>query len=165
MAIRLLMLALFTFSISCVEAPVPVIAETTAAQPSGQTNGGNAVKTIFDYKSELRLTDDQEQRMRQILVNLNKELQVERAKLTILSYDLDELIRKEADLDQIKRTLHQEADLRASIAYADLAAGRQINGTLTSDQLNKWRQIQTSARQAVASASEVKADEPKAKKK
>jgi len=141
------------------------IGDRAVAEPApASAPATNQVKTIFDYKSELTLSDDQEQRMRQILVNLNKELQVERAKLTILSYDLEELIRKEADLDSIKRALQQEAELRASIAYADLAAGRQINSTLTNDQLTRWRAIQASARQ-VASSGAVDTDKKDKKKK
>ncbi len=47
-------------------------------------------KTIFDYKMELNLTDGQERKMKQILTDLSPDLQVERTKLTLVNYDLED---------------------------------------------------------------------------
>ncbi|MGH7164451.1 MAG: Spy/CpxP family protein refolding chaperone [Nitrospiraceae bacterium] len=104
--------------------------------------------TIFDYKKELKLTDEQEQKIRQLLLDLSKQLQIEQAKLTLANAELEELLKKEAELEKIKEVVNREATIRAAITYADLAAGRQINAVLTPAQLKQWRAIQEQARQA-----------------
>ena len=113
-----------------------------------QTASPQTVKTIFDFKTDLSLTDTQEKQIKQILVDLNRELQLEKAKHTIASIELQDLVKKEADLEQIRKALDQEASLRASMSYADLAATRKINKVLSSEQLQKWRTIQDSVRPA-----------------
>ncbi len=121
--------------------PMPGHSQTT--QPS--TDQKN---TIFDYKKELKLTDEQEQKIRQLLLELSKKLQIEQAKLTLANADLEELLKKEAELEKIKEAVNREAAIRAEITYADLAAGRRINAVLTPAQLKQWREIQEKARQA-----------------
>ena len=98
--------------------------------------------TIFDYKAELKLTDEQEQQIRQILTDLARELQLQSARRTIVTHELGELLKKEADLAQIKKQLEQESALSASMTYEDIAASRRINAVLTPEQLKKWRGIQ-----------------------
>ena len=39
---------------------------------------------------ELNLTDEQERKMKQILTDLSPDLQVERTKLTLVNYDLED---------------------------------------------------------------------------
>jgi len=125
------------FSFLLVAALAGPVYSQTANQP---------IKTTFDYKAELSLTDAQEKEIKQILIDLNRELQLEKAKLTIAGIELQDLIKKEADLDQIRKALNQEAALRVSLAYADLAATRKINQVLSSEQLRKWRAMQEAAR-------------------
>ena len=103
-------------------------------------------KTIFDFKGELKLADKQESKIREILGDLNREIQLNRAKLTILSFELEDLIKKDGNLDQIKKNLKEHADLQSSMRYADIVATREINKVLSSEQLKKWRGIQASAR-------------------
>ena len=103
-------------------------------------------KTIFDFKAELKLTDKQEKEIREILAELNRDLQLNRAKLTILSFELEDLTQKEGNLEQMKKNLKDQADLQSSMRYADIVATRRINKVLSSEQLKKWRSIQASAR-------------------
>ncbi len=118
-------------------AVVPVFAQT-ADQPTKQT--------IFDYKDELKLTDKQEGEIRQILADLNREVQIAGAKLTILKYELEDLINQDDKLDQLKKNLQEEATLRANVRFADLVATRKINKVLSPDQLAKWRKVQDASR-------------------
>jgi hypothetical protein len=111
-----------------------------------QTANPQAVKTIFDYKTDLKLSDAQEKQIKQILIDLNRELQLEKAKHTIATIELQDLVKQEADLGRIKQALDQEASLRVSMSYADLVATRNINKVLSPEQLRKWRTIQDSAR-------------------
>ena len=111
-----------------------------------QTAAPQAIKTIFDFKSELNLTDAQEKQIKDILIDLNRELQLEKAKHTIAGIELQDLVKQEADLDRIRSALDREAALRASMTYADLVATRKINKVLSAEQLQKWRSIQDAAR-------------------
>jgi hypothetical protein len=111
-----------------------------------QATHPQGVKTIFDFKAELRLSDTQEKDIKQILADLTRELQLEKAKHTIAAIELQDLVRQDVDLGQIRRALDQEAGLRASMTYVDIAATRKINHVLSPDQLQKWRTIQESAR-------------------
>ena len=94
----------------------------------------------------MNLTDQQEQEIRQILAELNREAQLAGAKLTVLKFELEDLIQKEDELELIRKNLNVDAELRASVKYADLAATRKINKVLSSKQLLKWRSVQEAAR-------------------
>jgi len=91
--------------------------------------------------------DKQEKEIRQALADLNRELQLKRAKLTILSIELEDLVKREGDLEQIKKNLMDQANLQASMRYDDFAASRKINKVLSADQLAKWRDIQVSQKE------------------
>ena len=112
------------------------------AQPASQT----PKQTIFDYKAELNLTDEQEKEIRQILAELNREAQLAAAKLTVLKFEVEDLIQKEDELELIRKNYIEEAELRASIKYSDAAATRNINNVLSAKQLAEWRGIQAAAR-------------------
>ncbi len=103
-------------------------------------------RTIFDYRTELNLTEQQERDIRKLLADLNRDLRLARAKLTILQYDLEDMIDKEEDLKVIRKTLNEEAGLRARLRYDDLVATRKINNVLSPAQLQQWRGIQAAAR-------------------
>jgi len=53
-------------------------------------------------------------------------------------------MKKESDLEQIRKNLMDQANLQASISYDDFGASRKINKVLSADQLAKWRDIQIS---------------------
>jgi hypothetical protein len=56
-------------------------------------------------------------------------------------------MKKEGNLDQIKKNLMDQANHQASIRYDDIVASRKINKVLSADQLAKWRSIQDSQRE------------------
>lgn len=116
------------------------------AQDAGQAQSKGKAKTIFDFKAELKLTDEQEQKIKTILTNLNKDVQVKRARLVILNSEIEELLKKEGDLAEIKKKLDEFYSIQSSIKYADIEASRNINKSLTPVQLNKWREIQAAER-------------------
>jgi len=116
------------------------------AQDAGQDQRRAKVKTIFDFKAELKLTDEQEQKIKTILTDLNKDVQVKRARLVILNSEIEELMKKEGDLAEIKKKLDESFSIQSSIKYADIEASRNINKTLTPDQLKKWKEIQAAER-------------------
>lgn len=117
-----------------------------AQQAEEVTRQQQAVKTIFDYRAELNLTDDQVKKIREHLSALEKEVRVLRARLTIADVDLQSLLEKEGDITEIKKKVKEAFDIQASIRIADIEAARKINGVLKPEQLKKWREIQAEAR-------------------
>ena len=122
------------------------VSNNAFAQEAGQTQKKGKAKTIFDFKAELKLTDEQEQKIKTILTDLNKDVQVKRARLVILNSEIEELLKKEGDLAEIKKKLDESFYIQSSIKYADIEASRSINKTLTPEQLKKWREIQAAER-------------------
>jgi len=118
-------------------------AQTAPAAPGAQAPQG---RTIFDYKADLSLTDRQEREIKNVLTELNKRLRLDRARLTLLDSEVEELIIKEADLEQLRRKLREIADLQVNLRIADIEATRKINRTLSPEQLKRWRSIQEAAR-------------------
>ncbi|MBI3268848.1 MAG: hypothetical protein HYZ53_07485 [Planctomycetes bacterium] len=117
-----------------------------AANPEPAAEPEVTKTTIFDYRTELTLTDQQEHDIRQILTDLGRLLRVNQAKLTIINADIEDLVQKEGDLKVVKAKLQEEANLRADTRYADIEASRRINLILTPDQLARWKTIQMKAR-------------------
>ena len=113
---------------------------------SQEARKAEAVKTIFDYRDELKLSDDQVKKIRENLSALDKEVRVLRAKLTLVEVDLENLLEKEGDMAQIKSKVKEVFDIQASIRIADIETSRKINAVMTPAQLKKWREIQAAAR-------------------
>ena len=116
----------------------PAISAQTTTQPQRP-------RTIFDYKTELNLSDRQEQDIKSVLGELNKEAVVTRAKLTLLEVEIGDLIKSDGDLEQIRKKLKDAADIQVALKFADIVATRRINKTLSPEQLKRWREIQAAA--------------------
>ncbi len=78
-----------------------LLGSAQGALPQAWVPTVTAKHTIFDYKTDLLLTDQQEQEIRQILAGL--------ARLTLATHELAELLKR-------------EAALRAALSYEDIAA-------------------------------------------
>lgn len=115
-------------------------------QQAKQTQQKPRVKTIFDYKTELGLSDEQIKRMKELLNNLNNDAKVKRAKLTIIDNDIKTLIEKDAQMALIKAKVNEAYAIQAEIRVADIETGRNINAVLTPMQLRKWQEIRASAK-------------------
>lgn len=102
-------------------------------------------KTIFDYKSDLKLTDEQVRKIKEYIIAFDKDNRVKRAKLTILDADLRTLFEKEADMNQIRPKVKEAYDIQADMRIADIETARKINSVLTPAQLKKWKEIQAAA--------------------
>ena len=104
------------------------------------------VKTIFDYRDVLKLGDDQIEKIKELLSELNKEITILRARLTLVNTELQDLLKKDGDMNQIKSRIKEAFDIQASMKIMDMETARKINSVLTSEQLKKWREIQAAAR-------------------
>ena len=104
------------------------------------------IMTIFDYKADINMTDDQEAQIKEDLGDLEKEIRVMRAKLTIIDTEAQTLLEKDGDISQLKNKVKDAYDIQASMRIADIEAARKINAVLTPEQLKKWKGIQTGSR-------------------
>lgn len=100
------------------------------------------VKTIFDYKTELNLSDDQARRIKDYISSFDQEMKVTNAKLTILEVEIQKLLEKEGDIGQIKSKIKEGFDLRAAMRISGVETTRKINALMSQEQIRKWRDIQ-----------------------
>lgn len=103
-------------------------------------------KTIFDYKDKLALTDQQMTDIRKLLYDLQRGLRIAQARLILLGYDLEDLIKADGDLKAIQEKIQESERLRSEARFADISASRNINKVLSESQLAAWRAIQEEAR-------------------
>ena len=99
------------------------------------------LKTIFSYKKELNLTDEQIDKLHKILDEFTEQLKRKRLKLRVLNIEFNELIRNRASLDKIKSKLKEIAELEVEIRFLDIKSAREIEEVLTPEQLKKWNKI------------------------
>ncbi len=105
------------------------------------------VKTIFDYKQELALTDQQVATMKAALVELNESIKSGRTGLNQLEAEYKALIAKEdITIAEARAKLQQIADSTVSLRLKDLEISRKITATLSPEQRIKWRSIQAQMR-------------------
>lgn len=104
-----------------------------------------AIKTIFDYASELKLSNEQVKGIRDVLLELNKNVTVSKAKLVILTNDLQDLIVKDGDIALIKTRIKEAFDIQANMSIDDIVGARRINSILTPEQIKKWHEIQAAS--------------------
>jgi hypothetical protein len=120
---------------------VPAWAEPAKDQPK--------VKTIFDYKQELSLSDEQISSMKAQLSELNTSVKTSRELLTKLENDYRALIAKDSTTPaQAKVKLEEIADATVTMRLKDLEISRKITGTMSADQREKWKAIQAKVRAA-----------------
>lgn len=98
--------------------------------------------TIFKYKKELSITDEQEKILRDILAKLESYLAEKQKELNLLRAELNKMILDRDDLIKIKVKLENIAKIQADATYEDMASTRAIETALTGTQLSKWRSMQ-----------------------
>jgi hypothetical protein len=114
-------------------------------KPEAVTQQQNKIKTIFNYKSELGLTDKQVADLVAILTGFQKYLNEQSKEMKELRLKLNDLIKQKADLKSIRETLEQIARVQVEASYTDVETSRKVEATLTPSQLKKWTNIQESA--------------------
>jgi hypothetical protein len=115
-------------------------------KPDAVTQQQNKIKTIFNYKSELALTDKQVADLVAILNNFQKYLNEQGGQLRDLRKKLNDLIKQKAELKSIREVLEQIAKIQVEASYTDVETSRKVEGTLTPSQMKKWTNIQESAK-------------------
>ncbi|MDE2027557.1 MAG: hypothetical protein KGK03_01610 [Candidatus Omnitrophica bacterium] len=115
-----------------------------AASPCLAQNqqGQDQVKTIFSFKNDLGITDDQELKLKALLYDEQTFLDQQNATLKTLGGELNKMIEDKADMPAIKGKLKEISKAQVDISYRNIEDGRKVETILTPDQLTKWRDIQ-----------------------
>ncbi len=124
-------------------APQAAQAQVTQAP---QAQGQPQIKTIFDYKKELGLTDDQVKRMQDHIAAMNKERKPIADKVSGLNRELAALVEKQGDMGEIRKKVREVYDNLATLRIADIEWNRKIMAVLKPEQITKWRELQAAAR-------------------
>jgi hypothetical protein len=105
-----------------------------------------ADESIFKYKKELSITDQQEQNLRGILSKLKDYLAARKEALDDLRAELNKMIADKVDLTMIRTKLRIIARIQADATYADIESVRAIENELSLVQMSMWRGIQAAFR-------------------
>ncbi len=105
-------------------------------------NGQQNVRMIWDYKTELGLTDEQVAGIKDAITGFQKEVVELRAKFQVVEIDLQNLIQKKADLPTVKAKLQESAAIQVDLRLADIETARKIDDILSPEQAKRWREIQ-----------------------
>ena len=112
------------------------------AAPSVPDVKKDQVQTIFSFKSDLGITDDQELKLKALLYDEQSFLDTNNATLKSLGAELNKMIDKKDDMQLIKSKLEEVSKIQVEVSYRNIQDARTIETILTPDQLEKWRDIQ-----------------------
>lgn len=97
------------------------------------------VPLILDLKDDLKLTEKQQGEIKAIYTRLYKDRRLSTAKITIIDLELEELIEKEADLEQIRKKLNEKNELQINLRIREMETTRRVNRLLFPEQLQRWK--------------------------
>ena len=111
----------------------------TGALSSAEEKGD---ESIFKYKRELAITDQQEANLRNIIAKIQDILKDKTEELNKHRAQLNKMLETKADLSKIKEKLRTIARIQADATYEDIASIRAIETELTAAQMTRWRGMQ-----------------------
>ena len=114
---------------------VPVLADTPPAS-------GSKPQTIFDYKQQLNITDDQEKKMKAALNELQTAAKTANQNLNRLEGEYRKLISQDASIEKARAKLKEIAEAQVELRLADLRTSRKLTGVLKPEQMAKWKELQ-----------------------
>jgi hypothetical protein len=130
--------ALTMLVVACFLTP-KVFAQDAAAPKSDQQE---QVKTIFSFKNEIGLTDDQVLKLKALLYDEQSMVDASNNKLKALGADLGKAIDDKADMSVIRSKFEDISKIQIDLSCLNVEDGRKIETILSSDQLSKWKDIQ-----------------------
>jgi len=105
------------------------------------------LKTILDYKKELNLNKDQEEKIKAYLFDLERELRELKGKLALVNSEIRRLLQQGAKkqgslkLKELEAKIREAYQIRADMAIAEIRTAEKINRVLTPKQFEKWKKI------------------------
>ena len=121
-----------------------VTAVSCFAQGSSEPTGGNDAgqsKTIFSFKNEIGLTDEQENKLKALLYDDQNLSNSYRNNLNILSQELIRMVNNKEDLKIIKRKLEEISKIQVEVSCRSIEIQRKIESILSPAQYKKWENI------------------------
>ena len=105
------------------------------------------LKTVLDYKKDLNLSQNQAERIKSYLFDLEKELRDLRLKLVSDNSEIMQLLQQGGEkqgslkLKDVEAKIKEAYQVRANMAIAEIRTADKINKTLTRKQFEKWKEI------------------------
>lgn len=105
------------------------------------------VKTILDYKDDLKLTGDQVEKIKSYMFDLQKEIQNLTVKLNAVNTEILKLLDQGAEkqgslkLSEVEAKIREAHQVRADMAIAEIRTAEKINRILTVEQYEKWKKL------------------------
>jgi len=115
--------------------------EQKVEQKIDQPQEKQTEKTIFSFKREVGLTDDQEAKLKALVYDMQQILGANKIKLDALMADLSRMIKNKDNMELIKKKLEEIAKIQVESTYFDIANSRKIQETLSAEQIKKWDAI------------------------
>ena len=116
--------------------------DVSAVKKDSDQNQQDKVKTIFSFKNELSITDDQELKLKALLYDEQSFFDTDNNSLKSLGAQLSKMIDDKGDMSAIKDKLEAISKVQVELSYRNIEDSRKIEAILTPDQLAKWRDIQ-----------------------
>ena len=113
-----------------------------APKNDSNLNQQDQVKTIFSFKNEIGLTDDQELKLKALLYDEQSLVDSNNNVLKTLGTELGKLIDDKADMPAIKSKLEEISKIQVETSCHNIEDSRKVESILSSDQVAKWRDIQ-----------------------
>lgn len=98
-------------------------------------------QTILDFKVELNLNENQIKDIEKLLSNFKKKEAEFIKEIQKHDRQLKELLQKEGDINEIKKEVREIYKLRGELVAEELETARKIDGVLTAEQKQKWKEI------------------------
>jgi len=113
----------------------------TAPQQAQSNSPQQEEKTIFSFKNEIGLSDEQENKIKALLFDSENSMKTYNRDLNPLLVELGAMIKKEEDLNLIKSKLTEISKIQIEIECYRIENARKIRGVLSADQIKKWEDI------------------------
>ena len=127
---------------NCFAQAVPELKDEGAVTQSGQSG---EVKTIFSFKKELGLTDEQESKIKALLYDDQSLMSTSRTTLNARASELSQLIKDKGDMKVIKSKLEEISKIQVEMTCKDIENSRKIDNILLPAQIEKWKAIKEKA--------------------
>jgi cell division protein ZapA (FtsZ GTPase activity inhibitor) len=98
-------------------------------------------KTILDFKEELGLTKEQEERIGKIVRDFEKRVKDINDKMVKVDGEIRKLLEENGDIKEVEKKVRELFQLRATAVIEEIKAGREIDKILNAEQREKWRKI------------------------
>jgi hypothetical protein len=102
-------------------------------------------KTIFSYKKELGMTDEQEKNLNSILEEFQQYFNAKKDSLIAVEKEIADLVTSKGSLETIKAKIDDLAKLKAEVTFKDIETSRRVESVLKPEQIEQWKMIQTEA--------------------